>query len=447
MARSYKVLLRKYEEKARTRLKEDLGKLLGVGASHADDILASVPIVLFDNLSKKEAESVVEKMKEAIEGGADIVCTRESLTDVAKVEWPELPQVVRDVLSAGEGKRKEAAEEKKTAGKPKKGEKPKKKRRRRRKETKEDIETVEEVEKGEVAVSKYDFTVDRIEGKNKWVFCCPRCGAMFQLLPLTEEEQEEALAQREIARILERRQATILPVAAGTKGAEGKGNGGEMPEPIDESPIVGEGPSAVPFDEEPEVKDDFYVTMDELERHAEETYAERTNQEQPPMVEPATPVEELLVPREGTKKVEEAPSSKDEKAAEEVASERAPAKVSEPGEQSVIAEEGTERIAVEQQVESVGEMSEQSASTEVEESIIEEGTGIVERLEKLPEEEQPPVLKQPEAPLVEEVPPEEVLKLLKTRKKKATSPEQEHTGRLRKALATKRSTRPAKPDT
>jgi len=459
MARPYKVLLRGYEEKARTRLKEDLGELLGVGAGHADDILASAPIVLFDNLSKKEAEKVVEKMKKAIEGGAEIVSTRESLTDVARVEWPELPQVVKDVLVTEDEEKKEAEEEKKAE------EKPKKKKKRRRKATKEDLEAAEEAEKEEVVVSKYDFTVDQIEVENKWVFCCPRCGAMFQLLPLTEEERQEALAQKEIEKILERREAAISPVVDGTEDAGGETKEEEMLEPLDELPIVEEEPLAVPLAEEPEVKDDFSVTMDELERHAEEAYSKRTEQEQLPMVEPATPPEELPVPKEETEEAEEAPSSEEEEATKEVVSEKAeeePAEEMElkPEEQASIADGETERIAAEQvaavreqetEYEREGEPLEPPASTEVEESveegIMEKETGIVERLENLPQEEQQPVLKQPEAPPVEEVPPEEVLKLLKTRKKRATSREQERIEKLRKALATKRAARPAKPTT
>jgi len=391
MARPYKVLLRAYEEKARTRLKEDLGELLGVGAGYADDILASVPIVLFDNLSKKEAEKVVEKIKKAIEGSAELVSTRESLTDVARVEWPELPQVVKDVLIAEDEEKKEAVKEKKAEGKPKE------KKKRRRKAAREDIEAAEGAEKEEVVVRKYDFTVDQIEVENRWVFCCPRCGAMFQLVPLTEEERQEALAQKEIEKILGKRETAISPATADAEGAEGKKERKmKMIEPLGESPVVGEEPLAVPLAEEPAVKDDFSVTMDELERHAEEVYTERTEQEQLPMVEPATPAEELPVPEEVTDKAEGAP------------------------------------------------FSEEKSVSEAEESIVGEEADVVKRLQSLPQEEQPPVLKQPEAPLVEEVPPEEVLKLLKTRKKGTTSREKERVEKLRKAPATKRDVRPTK---
>ncbi|RKY16673.1 MAG: hypothetical protein DRP63_04985 [Planctomycetota bacterium] len=386
MARPYKVLLQGYEEEARSRLRESLGELLGVEAGHADDILASVPIVLFDNLSKKEAEKVVEKMKKATENGAEIVSTRERLTDVARIEWPELPQVVKEVLSAEEEEKKETAE--------KKAEQKPKKKRKRKKAAKEDLDAASKKEK--VVVSKYDFTVDQIEVENKWVFCCPRCGALFQLVALGEEERQEALAQREIEKMLEKREATLSRGAADTENADS-----ETPEQLDESPAAEEEPLAVPLAEEPEVKNGLSVTMDEFERYAEEVHAQRTEDEQPPAVEPTTPPEELPVVEKVTNGAETAPLPEESEG--------------EP--------EGKE------------------------EGIVEEEASVIERLQMLPQQEQPAVLRQPEAPPVEEVPPEEVLKLLNARKKRATALERQHAEKLRKALAAKRRARAVAPPT
>ena len=378
MARPYKVLLRGYEEKAASRLRESLGELLGVGAGHADDILASVPIVLFDNLSKKEAEKVVEKMKKAIEDGAEIVSTREKLTDVARVEWPELPQMVKDVLSAEEEEKKET-EEKKAEQKPKK-------RRKRKKAADEPSDAAAEKEK--VVVSKYDFTVDQIEVENKWVFCCPRCGALFQLVALDEEERQEALAQKQIEKMLKKREATISGGAADTKTDAETSR-------LDELPSLEEEPLAVPVADEPEVKNGLAVTMDEFEQYAEQIHTQRTEEEQFPAVEPATPAEELPVVEEVIDGAETVPSPEKPKTEPE----------------------------------------------RKEESVAEDETSVIERLQRLPQQEQPAVLKQPETPPVEEVPPEEALKLLSARKKEATAQKPKNTERPHKPLVPKQRVR------
>jgi ribosomal protein L7/L12 len=155
----YKLLLQSISPQNAAGIRDVIQKLLKVGQGQANDIMDSVPIILLDGIgSKKKAERIRDKFKEASDLGAQIKVTDEPLEHTPTLRWPEEPEI--------------ASEE--DAAKPKD----------------------EEV----LTLAKYNFVVDR-----RNVFRCPHCSKLFLIKELSAEEEQEATAQADIARRLEMR--------------------------------------------------------------------------------------------------------------------------------------------------------------------------------------------------------------------------------------------------
>lgn len=158
----YKLLLQSVDPQNSASIQEAIQRLLGVGRGQAIDIIDSVPIILLDGISsKKKADRICGKFKEAIDLGARIEVSSEPLEHTPALRWPEEPDIAHD---GDEDKDKAKSE---------------------------DILTL----------AKYNFVVDR-----RNVFRCPHCDKLFLIRELTAEEEQEASAQAEIAERLQTRE-------------------------------------------------------------------------------------------------------------------------------------------------------------------------------------------------------------------------------------------------
>ena len=239
------VILKGFDKGKREEVSAALQRLLELGPGQASDILDSVPIVLFEKLTKAVSEVVFEKMSELKEAGAEIEQTSKVPSHLPRIDWPEpLPIVL------------EAEEEVETA-------------KSKKAEPKEKKEEAKEKE-GDV-VPKYEFVVDE-----RNIFTCPACGAMFLLNAMSKEEAQEARAQNEIKKLLEMKDE-LTPAPAAAEVDEGESSTIEGL-PVDEDlPIVEEGTvdeemkafaAPLPDDENiPRIKaTDEFIGMEEFER-------------------------------------------------------------------------------------------------------------------------------------------------------------------------------------
>jgi ribosomal protein L7/L12 len=161
----YKLLLQSIDPQNAASIQEAVQKLLGVGRGQAVDIIDSVPIILLDGItSKKKADHIKKKFKEAIELGAEIIVSSEPLEHTPTLRWPEEPEIARD----GDEDKEKAKDE--------------------------------EV----LTLAKYNFVVDR-----RNVFRCPHCNKMFLIKELTAEEEQDAQAQEQIAERLQMREPLV----------------------------------------------------------------------------------------------------------------------------------------------------------------------------------------------------------------------------------------------
>lgn len=149
----YKLLLESVEPRNIADIRDEIRKLLDIGEGQATDIMSSVPIILLDTLpDRKSANRIKKKFKIAEDLGAKIVISKDSLEDMPRLKWPEMPEIAR----VGEEKKAEEGDA--------------------------------------LTLAKYNFVVDR-----RNVFRCPHCDKLFLIKKLTEEEAMEARAQYEIA--------------------------------------------------------------------------------------------------------------------------------------------------------------------------------------------------------------------------------------------------------
>lgn len=216
------VILKGFDEEKREEVSRILQSMLELGPGQTDDILDSVPIVLFEKLTKAVSEVVVRKMATLSEAGVEIERVSNIPSHLPRIDWPDPPAIVVEA--------EEEVEEAKTGEKvSRKEEVAKDKERVTKKERKERKE-----EKEREVVPKYEFVVDE-----RNIFTCPACGAMFLLKAISKEEAEEAKAQDEIKRLLEMKDE----VGAIAETGAGEENEGSTVEglPLDEDlPIVEE---------------------------------------------------------------------------------------------------------------------------------------------------------------------------------------------------------------
>jgi ribosomal protein L7/L12 len=155
----FKLLLQSFDPANAAAIRELIQKLLGVGQGQASDIMDSIPIILLDGIETGEkAEEIAARFKEATDLGAEIMVTDAPHEHTPALRWPEEPEIARAS--------------------------------RRLKVIAEGDEIL--------TLAKYNFVVDR-----RNVFRCPGCGRMFLIRELTAEENQEAMAQAEIAERLE----------------------------------------------------------------------------------------------------------------------------------------------------------------------------------------------------------------------------------------------------
>ena len=443
--RRYNLVLKGHDEENLTRLKEEMASLFGVGAGEVEDILNSAPIVLFGELDEEESQELMNRLESVSRLGARLETIDEEAEHLPKIQWPEPPRILKEIVERESEKRESEKEEpaKKTAGpekekgkgkkekegkepeeeegkagenkdeerrKPEK-EKPPARKKRRRKAGKEELEAAV---KEEVGVDKYEFVIDE-----KLVFHCPACGAMFHLRQLSAEDAQEARAQEEIRRLLEMKESKAWPAAPGggegeavaVSPAEESAEALELPEEEldvlkEELPIVKE-PLAVPFpssDQDVGIREealdlnleDFERGLREAEEEEEESSDLPEDQGEP---EPEPLMEEL--PSLGTGDAEEAEATEDveeeavEAAEEEPTAAPAPEEAETPG--AVL-------------LESLKELPEEEHPALL---------GAEETPEESPAAE-PEVAEAPpeEKPTYEEVPPEELLRIMEARKKR-----------------------------
>ena len=249
MAGMYGVILKGFVEGKRKEVSAALQRLLELGPGQANDIIDSVPIVIFEKLTKAVSEVVVEKMSELKEAGAEIEQTSRVPSNLPRIDWPEpLPIVLEAEEEVAKSKKASSAE---------------------RTEPEERKEGVKE-KAGEV-VPKYEFVVDE-----RNIFTCPACGAMFLLKSMSKEEAREAKAQNGIKKLLETKdELTSAPAAAGVDES-GSSTVERLPLNGDLSMVeekrVSEGVEAsaalLPDDESiPRIKaTDEFIGMEEFER-------------------------------------------------------------------------------------------------------------------------------------------------------------------------------------
>ncbi len=164
----YKLLLQSVDPSNAAGIREIVQNLLEVGRGQANDIVESAPIILLDGItSRKKADRIRKKFKEAIDLGAEMKVSDEPLEQTPRLRWPEDPEIARD----GEPEKAEGKEE--------------------------------EV----LTLAKYNFVVDRRD-----VFRCPHCDKLFAITALSQDESLEAAAQAQIA---ERLQKQDVPQGAG----------------------------------------------------------------------------------------------------------------------------------------------------------------------------------------------------------------------------------------
>jgi ribosomal protein L7/L12 len=189
----FKLLLQSVDPVNAAGIREAIQRLLGVGQGQASDIMDSIPIVLLDGVkTKKKAEAIAGRFKEAADLGAEIVVTDDPHEHTPTLRWPEEPDIAR-----------------------------------------EDPETKTGTEGDEVlTLAKYNFVVDR-----RNVFRCPGCNKLFLIRELTAEEAQEAGAQAEIAERLEKHEE---PEPAAAPAAPASAQKVEEMEPIQELQPQGE---------------------------------------------------------------------------------------------------------------------------------------------------------------------------------------------------------------
>jgi hypothetical protein len=82
------------------RVRWELVRLFHADEATASSIVAAVPVQLLDGLDGRTAELVRERLQPLVAAGARLVTTDDPCGTLPRVNWPELPEVVR--LAAAE---------------------------------------------------------------------------------------------------------------------------------------------------------------------------------------------------------------------------------------------------------------------------------------------------------------------------------------------------------
>ncbi|MHC4663843.1 MAG: hypothetical protein ACYS8W_19445 [Planctomycetota bacterium] len=201
-ASSWKLVLSRVDKNRIADVRDSVEQTFQVGQGQANDIVNHVPIILIDNLASREhGEEIVDRLADVSAVGAEFSVTNESLMHTPKLTWPSMPPIAR-------------TESYKPGPKPQVDE--------------------DEEEHQQITMTKYNFIVS-----TEHIFHCPECGAAWQLTPLSAEEKEEAIGQRDIEQILSR-QKPQPPAGRPTPGPIGQNF-----EPMPDSELAATGGSAM----------------------------------------------------------------------------------------------------------------------------------------------------------------------------------------------------------
>ncbi|GIW71962.1 MAG: hypothetical protein KatS3mg102_1504 [Planctomycetota bacterium] len=91
----FKLVLQSVERTRASAVRYELSRLLDIDEDIASDIVGASPIVLVRELLAPVAVALKQRMRPAIDKGAQLVITDAPCEEIPKVNWPELPEIVR----------------------------------------------------------------------------------------------------------------------------------------------------------------------------------------------------------------------------------------------------------------------------------------------------------------------------------------------------------------